>query len=65
MQISFVAIVIVKNSQYYSIALIKSLRELPLIRENAIVLDKRGIKIETQIRTASSETQGKSEISET
>lgn len=65
MQISFVAIVIVKNSQYYSIALIKSLQELPLIRENAIELDKRGIKIETHIRTASSETQGKSEISET
>lgn len=46
------------------IALTKSLRELPLIRENAIELDEGRIKIETQIRTALSEAQGKSEISE-
>lgn len=49
----------------HGIALTKSLRELPLIRENAIELDERAIKMETQIRTALSEAQGKSEISET
>lgn len=70
MQISFVVIVIVWAVvqvllKIDDIALTKSLRELPLIRENAIELDEGRIKIETQIRTALSEAQGKSEISET